>query len=71
MTLGGWIVVTRRGSPWRGLAGQVTVHGTVQIAAGVADRNQAGAERVGAAPLSVRPVELRILPAARQQGEPT
>lgn len=61
MTIGGYVVVTRYGSPWRGLSGGITVHGTPELAGAVARANQAPAANVGAGPLSVWPVELRIL----------
>lgn len=62
MIVRGHIIITHCGSPWRSLAGSITVHGTPQLAAGVAKTNQPRAANVGAGPLSVRPVELRILP---------
>lgn len=61
MTIGGYIITGKRGSPWHGFGGTIIVYDSVGRAAGVAGGFDNVATAAGIGPLAVSPVELRIL----------
>ena len=67
MNLPGFIITTRFGGPSYGFNGTITVYPDRPAAESICRHRNATTMRDQAGPFTVRPVELRDLPAAGQQ----